>query len=101
LITEVSVRRGHTITDKSVRLFSPQLEEPLPALRGHCLDAGGQRPVVLQLGDFDPSGEDIVRDFRERLMMLSKRDVVFEKVAVTLDQVVGWGFCAGLKALRR
>jgi hypothetical protein len=48
-----------------------------------------QTPVILQLGDYDPSGEDIVRDFRERLKMLSKRtDIVFEKVAVTLDQIV-------------
>jgi hypothetical protein len=49
-----------------------------------------QKPVILQLGDFDPSGEDIVRDLRERLMMLSKRSVIiFEKVAVTLDQILG------------
>jgi hypothetical protein len=48
-----------------------------------------QKPVILQLGDFDPSGEDIVRDLRERLMMLSKRsDIIFEKIAVTLDQIV-------------
>ena len=48
-----------------------------------------QRPVILQLGDYDPSGEDIVRDLRERLMMLSKRhDIIFEKVAVTLDQII-------------
>ena len=48
-----------------------------------------QKPVVLQVSDFDPTGEDIVRDFRERLVMLSNRkDIVFEKVAVTIDQVV-------------
>jgi hypothetical protein len=48
-----------------------------------------QKPVILQLGDFDPSGEDIVRDLRERLKMLSKRtDIIFEKVAVTLDQII-------------
>jgi hypothetical protein len=48
-----------------------------------------QTPVVLQLGDFDPSGEDIVRDFRRRLAMLSKRqDIIFEKVAVTLEQII-------------
>jgi len=48
-----------------------------------------QIPVVLQLGDYDPSGEDIVRDFRERLRMLSKRqDIIFEKVAVTLSQII-------------
>jgi hypothetical protein len=50
---------------------------------------GNQTPVVLQLGDYDPSGEDIVRDFRERLKMLSKRqDIMFEKTAVTLDQII-------------
>jgi hypothetical protein len=48
-----------------------------------------QKPVILQLGDFDPSGEDIVRDLRGRLSMLSRRsDILFEKVAVTLDQIV-------------
>jgi 5S rRNA maturation endonuclease (ribonuclease M5) len=48
-----------------------------------------QTPVVLQLGDYDPSGEDIVRDFRDRLMMLSRRsDIIFEKVAVTVDQII-------------
>lgn len=48
-----------------------------------------QTPVVLQLGDYDPSGEDIVRDFRERLVMLAERsDIVFEKVAIVLDQII-------------
>ncbi len=48
-----------------------------------------QTPVILQLGDYDPSGEDIVRDFRERLKMLSRReDIIFEKIAVTLDQII-------------
>jgi len=48
-----------------------------------------QTPVILQLGDYDPSGEDIVRDFRDRLTKLTNRnDIVFEKVAVTLDQII-------------
>jgi len=48
-----------------------------------------QTPVVLQLSDYDPSGEDIVRDFRERLVMLAERsDIVFEKVAIVLDQII-------------
>ena len=51
--------------------------------------SANQKPVVLQLGDYDPSGEDIVRDLKERLMMLSKRqDIIFEKIAVTLDQIL-------------
>ena len=48
-----------------------------------------QTPVILQAGDFDPSGEDIVRDFRDRIRMLSEReDIIFEKVAVTADQIL-------------
>jgi hypothetical protein len=47
-----------------------------------------QIPIILQFGDFDPSGEDIVRDFKERLIMLSHRkNIIFEKVAVTIDQI--------------
>jgi len=52
----------------------------------------GKQPVILQLGDFDPSGEDIVRDFRERVRMLSNcKNIVFEKVAVTIDQIIELG----------
>jgi DNA primase len=57
--------------------------------RDLSLIPASQRPVVLQLGDFDPSGEDIARDFKERLKTLSKRDdAIFEKIAVTLDQII-------------
>ncbi|MCS7387134.1 MAG: hypothetical protein NDF55_10495 [archaeon GB-1867-005] len=53
------------------------------------IDSRGKIPVVLQLGDYDPSGEDIVRDFRERVKMLSNvENIVFEKVAVTADQIL-------------
>jgi hypothetical protein len=48
-----------------------------------------QTPVILQIGDFDPSGENIVTEFRERVMRLSNRkDIVFEKIAVTIDQII-------------
>lgn len=52
-------------------------------------------PVILHLGDFDPSGEDIARDLRERVIMLMKRkNVIFEKVAVTIDQIIELGLPA-------
>lgn len=49
----------------------------------------GQIPVVLLITDFDPSGEDIKRDFAERLRLVSKTDnIIFEKIAVTRDQII-------------
>ena len=47
-----------------------------------------QKPVILALGDFDPSGEDIPRDAHERIKMLSGVDFSFEKVAVKAEHVV-------------
>jgi len=49
--------------------------------------AMGYNPVLLLFGDFDPSGEDIVRDFVRRVGMLSKASFTWEKVAVTKEQV--------------
>lgn len=42
--------------------------------------------VLLYLGDHDPSGEDMVRDIRDRLHMFGV-DVDVRKVALTIDQV--------------
>jgi len=55
--------------------------------------SSNQIPVFLQLGDFDPSGEDIKRDFQERvkfvLFSTFKCNVtpIFEIVAVTKEQI--------------
>ncbi len=43
--------------------------------------------VVFYLGDLDPSGEDMVRDIRERLHMFGVRDLTVSKLALTMDQV--------------
>lgn len=45
-----------------------------------------RRPVLFYLGDHDPSGEDMVRDIRERLFMFGI-DVDVQKVALTTAQV--------------
>jgi hypothetical protein len=42
--------------------------------------------VLFYLGDHDPSGEDMVRDVRDRLTMFGA-DVEVEKIALTMDQV--------------
>jgi hypothetical protein len=51
----------------------------------------GQRPTrtpwVLYLGDHDPSGEDMVRDVRDRLMEFGVPRLEVRKVALTWDQI--------------
>lgn len=43
--------------------------------------------VLLYLGDHDPSGEDMVRDIRERMTMFGVPDLDVKKVALTTAQV--------------
>jgi hypothetical protein len=45
-----------------------------------------KEPVLLYLGDHDPSGEDMVRDIAERLVMFGLH-VDVRKVALTMEQV--------------
>lgn len=56
-------------------------EDVLPAL------SDGQRPIVLHLGDHDPSGIDMTRDLQERLMLFAFGDVEVQRIALTMDQV--------------
>jgi hypothetical protein len=50
------------------------------------LDHGGQ-PILFYLGDHDPSGEDMVRDIRERLVMFGVEGIEVNKIALTMDQI--------------
>ncbi len=43
--------------------------------------------VLLYLGDHDPSGEDMVRDVEDRLVMFGVKHLHVEKVALTMRQV--------------
>jgi len=47
----------------------------------------GKMPIVIALGDFDPSGEDIVRFLKQAFQDLGFKDIIIEKVVVTKDQV--------------
>ncbi|MBA7551162.1 hypothetical protein ES705_43698 [subsurface metagenome] len=52
----------------------------------------GSTPVrVLQLTDFDPSGEDMVRDLQTRLQRYGAQDFEIEKIALTHEQVSDFG----------
>jgi hypothetical protein len=43
--------------------------------------------VVLYLGDHDPSGEDMVRDIRDRLIEFGVPNLKVEKIALNMDQI--------------
>lgn len=47
-----------------------------------------QQPVILHLGDHDPSGIDMSRDLTERLYMFTDdTDIEFERIALNMDQI--------------
>lgn len=47
-----------------------------------------ERPAILfYLGDHDPSGEDMVRDVRDRLERFGVQDLTVQKIALTMAQV--------------
>lgn len=47
----------------------------------------GQVPVILHLGDHDPSGKDMTRDIRERLEMFTNDALKVDRLALNFDQI--------------
>lgn len=47
----------------------------------------GQRPVILHLGDHDPSGIDMTRDLRERVDLFSEEPIELIRIALNMDQI--------------
>jgi len=47
----------------------------------------GQRPVVLYLGDHDPSGLDMTRKVEERLRLFTGVPVMVQRLALTMSQI--------------
>lgn len=47
----------------------------------------GHIPVVIHLGDHDPSGIDMTRDIRDRLELMSWGDIEVRRIALNMDQV--------------
>ena len=47
----------------------------------------GQIPIVLHLGDHDPSGLDMTRDIRERLTLFAGEPITIERTALNMDQI--------------
>jgi hypothetical protein len=47
----------------------------------------GKEPLVIHLGDHDPSGLDMTRDNRDRLEILSYGEVEVQRIALNRDQI--------------
>src|ERR1043165_2642333 len=46
----------------------------------------GKEPIILHLGDHDPSGIDMTRDLRDSIQLLAGDDIEVRRIALTMDQ---------------
>jgi hypothetical protein len=46
-----------------------------------------QKPVIIHLGDHDPSGIDMTRDIYDRLFMFLGHSIPVERIALNMDQI--------------
>ena len=47
----------------------------------------GQEPVIIHLGDHDPSGMDMTRDIKDRLELFIGEPLIVERIALNMDQI--------------
>ncbi|GAI99335.1 unnamed protein product, partial [marine sediment metagenome] len=71
-----------------VKVYAARGYSSFTAVYEAAQDIDGVMPTrVLQLTDFDPSGEDMVRDLEDRLTRYGAADFELTKIALTSDQV--------------
>ena len=71
-----------------VKVYAARGYSSFTAVYEAAQDIDGIMPTkVLQLTDFDPSGEDMVRDLESRLTRYGARNFELEKIALTSEQV--------------
>lgn len=69
------------------RGYSSQSEQWRAGKRFERVKAEGLIPIILHLGDHDPSGIDMTRDNRDRLTLFAYEDVEVRRLALNIDQV--------------
>ena len=71
-----------------VKVYAARGYSSFTAVYEAAQEIDGAMPIrVLQLTDFDPSGEDMVRDLEDRLTRYGAEDFELTKIALTSDQV--------------
>jgi hypothetical protein len=75
----------------SCRGYTSQSEMWAAAMRlkGHI--KRGQTPIILHLGDHDPSGKDMTRDITDRLELFVGDAVEIKRLALNMNQVEQYG----------
>jgi hypothetical protein len=71
----------------SCRGYTSQSEMWSAAMRLKAYRDGDQEPLVLHLGDHDPSGKDMTRDITDRLTEFSYGDIEVKRLALNMNQV--------------
>lgn len=71
----------------SCRGYVSQSEMYAAAKRFQTRRSQGHMPVVIHLGDHDPSGIDMTRDIRDRLELMSLGDIEVRRIALNMDQI--------------
>lgn len=71
----------------SCRGFTSQSEMWAAAQRLLGYVEQGQEPVIIHLGDHDPSGCDMSRDVQERLQLFMGQQIDFRRIALNMNQV--------------
>ena len=75
-----------------VKTYAARGYSSFTAIYEAAQEIDGVMPIkVLQLTDFDPSGEDMVRDLEDRLTRYGAADFELTKIALTRDQVTTLG----------
>ncbi|MBA7622486.1 hypothetical protein ES703_29863 [subsurface metagenome] len=75
-----------------VKVYAARGYSSFTAVYEAAQEINGAMPTrVLQLTDFDPSGEDMVRDLEDRLTRYGAEDFDLVKIALTSDQVSSLG----------
>lgn len=78
------VNRGYS----SASAMKESAERIQHHIRSSSVNPHGRRPTILYLGDHDPSGEDMVRDIRTRLLEFGCPGYLdVRKVALTSEQI--------------
>jgi hypothetical protein len=80
------VCRRHDVDYFSCRGYTSQSEMWSAAMRLKRYASDGQEPVIIHLGDHDPSGIDMTRDIMDR-MSLFMGGVDVKRIALNMDQV--------------
>lgn len=75
----------------SCRGYTSQSEMWSAAMRLKGYQYNAQVPLILHLGDHDPSGKDMTRDITDRLSEFSGGDIEVKRLALNMNQVEQYG----------